>query len=265
MHLTSGPALYDRLYWSGFALVFLAWSGWFVYDGSRGWPDKNRAQAPKVWSTFGTNTELPGDVFDERPAGQDVEALNRDSGRGPLTQAQVQERLGQPFHTVVDETRRVEYFGSLYGVARATFVGDRLEGEVQWRAWYKDRSEIRQQFYWALVPLALALFFGYRFVQAALLRARVDDEGLTWGRQRVPFSAMTSLRDYSPKGWVDLYYTADDGREKRIRIDNQKIARFDEIVEAIAQARGFANPVKEYYARKQAQAAAESGGAGSGA
>jgi hypothetical protein len=182
-----------------------------------------------------------------------------------MTRAQVIQQLGEPFYGDASGVRSTEYFGSLYGVATASFVNDRLEGKVEWRAWAKEKSEIRAQFYWALIPLVLAVFFGYRFVQAASLRAHVDDEGLTYGKERVPFSAVTSLSDYSPKGWVDLYYTASDGRVKRIRIDNQKIAKFDQIVEAIAQAKGFANPVKEHHRRKQAQAAGESAGGGGGA
>ena len=45
-------------------------------------------------------------------------------------------------------------------------------------------------------------------------------------------------------------------QEKKLRLDNEKVLRFDEIVDALCQAKGFKNEVKEYAAEK-AQAKAE--------
>ena len=74
---------------------------------------------------------------------------------------------------------------------------------------------------------------------------------MTYGNERIAFADMVSLRDYNRKGWVDLYYRA-GSQEKRLRIDNQKIAKFDEIIELICRKCGFENPVKAYHEAREA-------------
>ncbi len=78
------------------------------------------------------------------------------------------------------------------------------------------------------------------------LRVVIDEEGMTYAAKRIPFEAMTALRDYNRKGWVDLYYRTDAG-QKRLRLDNQKVAKFDEIAEVICQAKNFENPITAYH------------------
>lgn len=76
---------------------------------------------------------------------------------------------------------------------------------------------------------------------------------MQYARTKIPFDAMVSLRDYSPKGWVDLYHRADGGgNETRLRLDNQKIKEFDAIVDRIAQEKGWENPVATYRKKQEA-------------
>jgi hypothetical protein len=76
---------------------------------------------------------------------------------------------------------------------------------------------------------------------------------MSYGGRLIPWDSMTALRDYSPKGWVDLYHTA-QGRERKLRLDNQRVRRFDEIVEAICARKGFADPVRAYAAAQAREA-----------
>jgi len=88
----------------------------------------------------------------------------------------------------------------------------------------------------------------------------IDDEGMVYDGQRIAFADMVSLRDYSPKGWIDLYYRVGE-REKRLRLDNEKVLRFDEIVDALCKAKGFRNEVREYAEEKARQKAEEAAAA----
>jgi hypothetical protein len=119
-----------------------------------------------------------------------------------------------------------------------------------WRPWYKSKAEIEQQFYWAILPALPALYFLWRLYKSLTLRAVVDDQGLTYGGVQIPFDKMFALRNYSPKGWIDLYYKDEEDQERKLRLDNEKILKFDEIVAAICQAKGFPNEVIAYRERK---------------
>ena len=75
---------------------------------------------------------------------------------------------------------------------------------------------------------------------------------MTYGGQQIAFADMVALRDYSPKGWIDLYYKS-NGQEKKLRIDNEKIAKFDEIVAALCDVKGWKNEVAAYAQDKAEQ------------
>lgn len=246
MTLESGPAATDRNYWLFFALLCLGASGWFLYDYKVGYLKKNREDAQKFFQTRGVTGPLE---LGENPLPSDAKDLqSKLAVGGPLSLEEIRANplFAKSTHSDRDAQSRepVELFGGLYGVLTLRVKNGRVEAQgVEWAKWTHTRDEVGAQLYWGLAPFLLAGYAGFRAYRAATLRAAVDEQGLTYGGTRIPFDGIVSLRDYSPKGWIDLYYKSGED-EKKLRIDNQKIAKFDELVEAICQAKGFENPVK---------------------
>jgi hypothetical protein len=235
MRLESGPAARERNWWLISTIVCVAFSLWFFYDHKIGYRDDNRADAKKHFAPLVPDFE-PG----ESPTRADLETLAESSAKTP---EDVHAQLGEPLHRNREGVELTERYASIYGYAEIRYRRGRLDKEsLKWNKWAHSKEQIDTQLWWALVPGLFAIYTLWRFIQAATLRVVIDDDGMKYGKQNVPFAKMTDLRDYSPKGWVDLYHTA-RGAERRLRLDNQKIAKYDEIIEAICQAKGFKNPV----------------------
>jgi hypothetical protein len=239
MKLESGPAAYDRNYYLIFLILCLGLGGYFLYDFKIGYPNKNREHAQKQL------TPLLG-------ADYDVSALPLEPTKPiftdlvkskPATAAAIHEKLGDPLTIRPSETgETVEYFVSLYGMGVVPVLAGKPDLEkANWITWNKTKEEIALQFWCALICFAVALYVLSRVYRAARLRAVIDDEGMTYGAKRIAFASMDRLCDYSPKGWVDLYYKHGP-QERKLRIDNQKIRKFHEIIDALCEAKGFEDP-----------------------
>ncbi len=250
MRIESGPARADRNWRLAQAVVFLGFASYFVYDGAIGYPAKNRAEADRMLNApqpFGGTVKW--EDLPEHPTQADFAALEETR---PTSREQLAP-LGEPNFTQDSDL----YFISRYGYAKVSVTQGQINpAELTWRAWGKTREEIHAQYYWAVLPGLIGLYFLFKMFRAMALRVVVDDEGLMYDRLRVPFERMVSLRDYNPKGWIDLYYKH-GGQERKLRLDHEKIGRFDAVVEALCAAKGFKNELAEYAVEKQRQHEAE--------
>jgi hypothetical protein len=258
--LESGPARVDRYYWAVVGLFFLGMVGYFFYDGAVGYRNQNIAEAQNELARVTTTPVALG----ERPDEEDFERVR--DGK-VATREEVHAILGQPLTPRPGvPSQGVEVFASVYGFATVPIdaMGRVRHGQAgwQWVSWHHDKKAMRDQFFWGIAALVPALYVLYRAFRAARLRATIDEEGMTYGRTRIAFADIVSIRDYNRKGWVDLYYRCGD-KEIRLRIDNQKIAKFDEIVELLCERKGFPNPVKEYAEAQRGRAADEEAASGS--
>ncbi len=244
MKVESGPAKTDAMWHLGRAVVFLGFALYFVYDGAVGYHAKNRAAAEQALQQPAVfNGQVSFEDLGERPTKAEFDRLVQSN---PTTRQQVHEALGTPMF----EKGPDQYFISIFGYAQVTVAGGRVNpANMLWRPWNKTQEEIQAQFFWAIVPALPGLYFLWRLFRGATLRVVVDDDGMTYGGRRVAFDSMVSLRDYNPKGWIDLYHKSGGG-EKRLRLDNEKVARFDEIVAAICEVKGFKNEVQAYAEQK---------------
>ena len=250
MRVESGPASGDRNYFALVTILCLGLFGWFMRDWHHGYMNKNLAAARLELAKY-VGSEKAAAAVDNLPDTFDKPKFDTLSKTPRLTREQVHTALGPPLHVVQQPGgETVEYFASRYGLVTVIERGGQVQQErLSFTPWAKSRDEIEQQFYWGMLPLLLGLYFGYRLYRAVTLKATVDDEGLVYAGQRVRFADMESLRDYSPKGWIDLYHR-EAGRERKLRLDNQKVQKFDEIVDAICQTKGFPNLVREYAEQK---------------
>lgn len=248
MHLESGPAKTDAIWHIARAVLFIAFALWFVYDGAIRYPARNQSEAvKKLMAPQHFEGAVAWEELSEHPTKAEFERLRK---ANPKQRAEVVDALGKPQFKREDR----EYFISRYGYATVpTLASGRVKAEgMEWSTWYKTRSEVQQQFYWGILPALPGLYFLWLFFKAITLRVTIDDEGMAYGSQRISFDQMVSLRDYNPKGWIDLYYR-DGDREQKLRIDNEKIAKFDEIVDALCTVKGFKNEVRAHAERKVQQ------------
>lgn len=260
MKLESGPAKTDALWQLGRAILFLAFAGYFVYDGATGYPNRNRAKAEQELQGRPFNGQVKFDTLTEVPDRTDFDKLRREHP-ATISLEQVRKALGAPAFA----DKSAEYFISRYGLVQVPVPvpgNDVKTNDMIWKVWAKTKDEVQQQFYWAIIPAIPGLWFLWRLIKAATLRVTIDDEGMTYGGQRIAFADMVSLRDYSPKGWIDLYYkVAGASEERKLRLDNEKVLLFDDIVAAICEARHFKNEVKAYAEQKAREQAEEASAA----
>lgn len=274
MRLESGPAKGDPIYFTFVCIVCLGLFGWFLYDWQIGYPRANLEKATGSLSTVLAKEagEIQNIVraLPPKPTKQDFERFEKHVEQSIkeaklVPASEVFATLGEPTHRQTSGTgagagKYYAYIASQYGMASvlirdgniAVQLGEnnQLKPErLAWQTWYKTEREVQRQAWFALIPLVLGLYFLPRMVRAYTLKVTIDDEGMIYAGRRIAFADMTALRDYSPKGWVDLYHTA-EGEEKKLRLDNQKVAKFDEIVEVICQEKGFKNLVKEHAEQK---------------
>lgn len=242
MRLESGAAFGlrgDFVYYMLWFVGCLGVTGWFVADGAWWYLDKNRSEARKALAPLLGADKVPAELG-ASPTELDFNAMVQADAKTP---AEVHRFLGPPKHTTASDADQTEYFYSDYGMAIVTYrEGRALPQQWRWNKWSHTRDEIRAQFYFAAIPALFALYFLYRALRAARVRLTLDDQGVHYcNRPVIPLDAIAGLRDYSPKGWVDLYYRDGDG-ESKLRIDNQKLARFDEIIDALCQIKGLPDP-----------------------
>lgn len=250
MRLESGPAKADAGWQAVRALIFLGFALYFVYDGAFGYREKNRAAAEKFLGAPRFSGKVKVDGLGEVPDKRDFDRLLQTK---PTNAEQIRQAWGKP--TLVDE--KDEFFFSRYGYVQVPVTGGRVSiTPNDWHAWNKTKDEIRAQFLWAIIPAAIGLFFVWKLIKALMLRVVIDDEGMTYAGRRIAFTDMVSLRDYSPKGWIDLYYKV-GAAEKKLRLDNEKILLFDEAVAAICAAKHFKNEVQVYAEHKARELADE--------
>lgn len=243
MKLESGPAAYDRNYYLMFLILCIALGGYFYYDYAIGYLNKNREKAREVLTPLMGGAENIPETFPASPTKPEFEALFESKPTDPQA---IYDKLGQPLvKKPTEDGKTINYFVSDYGMVRLAVVGGQIDPKtsIVWTPWYKSKEEIRLQLYCALICFAVALYVLTRVFRAATLRAVIDDEGMTYGGRRILFENMTRLCDYSKKGWVDLYHKL-GAEERKLRIDNQKIRKFDEIINTICEVKGFEDPRK---------------------
>lgn len=256
MRVESGPATGDRNYFLLVLVICLGLFAWFMRDWQYGYLATNKEKAAQELTRLRGEETTAADIPQPAiPTTAEFEQVESAIDTGTLDETTLRELMGEPIHTETPQPGiTVEYYASYYGVATISRQGLNYQSPT-WKLWDHSKEDIEGQFWWGLVPLAAGLYMFYRVIRAVTLRAVVDDEGLLYRNERIPWERMNSLRDYSPKGWIDLYYSAGN-REKKLRLDNQKIAEFGPIVDAICEKKGFENEMR-HYAEDQAAAEVE--------
>lgn len=214
-----------------FLVMFLGGAAWFAKDGWYSWPRANREWAASAMG-------VAPDSFTPNPEVTiaHLEKFFKDSGDRALLPDDVRTRFGEP---TLSRDGEKWYVGP---DAYLKVVNGRLElppGKATHSA-----GNIEAQKIFAAGLAVLAVFFLVRLVRIMTTRVVLDEEGLRYNGRRIGWGQMTGLRsgDYERKGWVDLEYT-DAGATRLFRLDSYHVDRFDEIVTAICERKGFSSPL----------------------
>jgi hypothetical protein len=253
--LESGPARTDMFWILGYTVLCLGLGAYFFYDWQIGYPAKNRAEAARILEQqMGqlNPKQTPPATLASRPTKAAYEELARSEKR---TLEDVNQTLGPPLFERAEAGITTRYYASEWGMVGIPFRGGLAEisDKVTWRPWYKSEDDVEAQKYFGVLCTIVGLYFAYRAFRAGTLHVTLDDTEMNYGGRRIPTSAMKRLVDYSPKGWVDLYYDIGTG-DRKLRLDNQKVAKFDEIIETLCAIKGFPDPRREVETDEQSAA-----------
>lgn len=157
-----------------------------------------------------------------------------------MTEQEVGRFLGEPAKR---EPRRLWFVGP---GAFATFEIDpagMTTGKPSVKPLESSEGDIFIQKVLSGVLAVLSVFMAVKWLRIVRLNVRLDEQGLRYNKQQIPWEAMTRLdtTEYLDKGWVDLLYT-EAGETEELRLDSYHIQRWRDIVEAISLRKGFVLP-----------------------
>jgi hypothetical protein len=241
------------MYQLAFFVAAVAFGGWFLYDWKIGYPEKNRTEAITKLPAFAEDPSLKAeelyDKLDEKPNSSDFAKLEKSLAATDGTSkdlAQIEAIVGKPDLERRDADRRLFFYLSKTGglkVEERNGVVQPITPAKSWKTWNKSHEEVENQKWWGLIPIVLSLLFLRKFLQAITLRARLEENEMVYGGTVIPYSQIESIQDYNPKGWVDVYYRDAANRRKKLRIDNQKIEKFEPLVDELCRIKGVPNPI----------------------
>jgi hypothetical protein len=253
MQIESGSTSWWRNRNLMFLGMLLAFATYFAYDGLYAWPNKNLD-----WAAQAMGERPPG--FHANPRVQTTvlpELRENLKKRGAISFVQLVDMLkaefGEP-SLVRGGARGAEAGGSNAPAGEEYWwVGPAMYAKASIRDGKPDlaieqsrehsENSIRGQKWFALLLAGLGGLVGLNLVRVLKTRVTLNDEGLHYNRRHISWDAMTGLRtqDYDRKYWVDLEYTAGDVT-RSIRLDSFHINKFNEILTAICERKGFACP-----------------------
>jgi hypothetical protein len=227
----------------GFMFVLLAgFATWFAYDGWVTYPSRNLEAARQALPRVVEQMPPPSPAVTKKSA----MAVEEDPAK-QITLAKLQETWGEPAFlgpapADLDAPGRTEaYFVGPYGWVRVLLVGQMVE-DIEWHDGAKGYSDIAVQKLLAFLLGAVALVPLGLILIALPKKYQLDDEGLVLpGTGRIPYDSMTAVdaADFSKRGIVRLKYRDAGGRDLTAVLDEEKIAKFDEIVAALCKQKGW--------------------------
>jgi hypothetical protein len=226
-------------------LLLAAFGAWFAYDGWITYPQRNVEAARQA---FPASVEA-----DPQPSPAVTPGSAKALQPGPdkkVTLADLRQQWGEPAYLGSaggTSTEQVAYFVGPYGFVRVTLDGE-TASKVDWRDGPKVASDIAVQ---RLLGIGLG---GASLIPLVLLLVQMsrkyvlDDQGLVMpGHGRIAYDQMTGIdvKEFSTKGIVRLAYRDARGQDATAVLDEEKIARFEEIIVALCERKGWPIEVED--------------------
>ena len=228
--------------------LWILFAAWFGYDGRVKYPAKNLEWATqKLPSHLAVEGITANPNVTEKNLAVFKHKVEKESAT--FSREELVELLGEP--AAEDPEKGDMYFigPAVYFRVKLTDGQFRYLDPVQWqddvddeKSPLHDEANLKTQRNYS-VGLVVAAIVTLAYL-AYVLRTRVvlDDDGLDYNGNRIPWDAMTSLdaSRYATKGFVDLTYQRGNA-QATLRLDNYKIDAFRPILTAICDRKGFGN------------------------
>lgn len=220
-----------------FVIMCLVFASWFAYDGFKKYPAKNLKWARQCLLRV-ENMPEPKDLT----ANPKALLENLKQVKQGMTLAEVKAILGEP---TFQDNQDYCYIGpAAYGWFK--IYADKVKSvESVLENTEPSESDVRNQKYFGFVAGVVGLISLGHLIRVMNARYLLDDAGLTIRGKTIAWDSMIGLAatDYERKGWLDLKCKAGN-TESLVRLDSYMIERFDEIVNAICEKKGFDSPIK---------------------
>jgi hypothetical protein len=232
------------------ALALWVFAGWFTVDGWYRYPRKALEMLQKDIKLEKLPTPNPklAYKYPEEPRLKYAEDV-----RKGWTKAEVLADLGEPVKIQADPALKTDHWHYVGQYGRLALevqrTGDLRSGRVLKADWEQTPADyryesIQQQKFFAISCVVLGSVGVVWLIKIWRTRVIVDERGLTYDRLAIPWDAMVDLdsSEYHEKGWVRLIY-ASGAKQRRIKLDSFKIGAYDDVIDAICEKKGFANPI----------------------
>ncbi|HOB75343.1 MAG TPA: PH domain-containing protein [Phycisphaerae bacterium] len=239
MQIESGTTKWWRNRHLMFLAMFLGFAAYFAYDGFYAWPAANVRWAAQAMGVPPERVKVNEQVNTSALKLLEADLKQKESIPFPELIDKLKARLGEP--SLAKEQEHWWVGPAMYVKAAIQDGKAQLVIELS-----KEHSEssIRGQKWFAAALLVAGLVVLLKLLRVVTTRVVLDDSGLRYNSRHIPWEAMTGLRtdDYQHKGWVYLEYTG-GGVTRSFRLDSYHIEKFNEIINAICERKGFNPPI----------------------
>jgi hypothetical protein len=215
-------------------VMCVAFAAWFGYDGFINYPAKNLDWARQFLSGQAKESELePNPDVTVAALKQVRDKIQTDA----MTVEELTAQLGEPAHR---DNRHLYYIG-LATFASFEIEGDRVTGVERLEEQTEpSESDIQSQKIFGLILAVGALGVLVHLARVAKERVILDDEGLKIRGNTITWDEMESIdaSRLNDKGFVTLSFQR-DGQPRSVRLDSYALDRFDEMLDAIREKKGF--------------------------
>lgn len=246
MPIQSGPTGERKVRSSLLFLMVLVFGLWFAYDGWIGYPGENYRENLDQLPTEQRETTKDLRVYDSVNVDSSSSAnqvIKKFRGQPATVRSKLEALFGGP--PSYETKDAMYYFGPAYRVIIPLDFDSTDDRNVLGRATEKSATDILFQ---KGLGIGLLIFAAYLFISVMRVRRTrlvLDESGLDYrGAEPITWESMRALdiSNFSRKGHVDLVYDI-DGTQRRLRLDEYHLEKFDEVIDEICARKGFENPL----------------------
>lgn len=249
MRIESGPTTERKIRNTLLTIMISVFAAWFAYDGWVGYPSKNHEEFLGQLSPGERDKARTGPVYSnlrfQETGGRDHWAteIGRTINQSSVSEGRkaIEAHIGGP--PSYETSDAWYYFGPAYQLKIPVSAG-MPTGVLPGRAQKKEMDILTQKGL-AIGLACLAAYLIWFVLRIARTRLVLDESGLTYcglGPVRWEDMKALDLAAFARKGYVFLVYD-DHGSERRLKLDEYHLAKFDDVIDEICARKGFENPL----------------------
>jgi hypothetical protein len=213
------------------ALIVCGGSVYFFYDGFIGYPRENLEWAIE---NLPEEPETPPDIKPNITGATHITV--EEKVKSGATPDEIIALIGAPSYQTAEQHWHIGPGGYI----DLKIAGSKIVESSYVKADHSEAQLLLQKVL-GLICLPIGLYLVFKAVKLAGLKIVLDDDGLSYSSQpTLRWDAMTGLNisNYASKAWVNVEHTGGGP----VKLDGYRIDKFDELVKAICEKKGFESP-----------------------